>query len=83
MGKWYYEGEGRELFSNTQAYKMMEAPHSAVHKLAAQTLECVARKDCRSVKNKDTIIQNIQLMEQNSAELFNFLEKMVQEANPA
>jgi methyl-accepting chemotaxis protein len=83
MGKWYYEGEGKSLFSNTQAYKMMEAPHNAVHKLALQTLECVARRDCQSVKNKDAIIQNMHLMEQNSTELFNCLEKMVQEANPA
>lgn len=83
MGKWYYEGEGKQLFSNTQAYKAMEAPHSAVHKLVAQTLECVSRKDCRTVKSKDSIIQNMQLMEQNSSELFTLLEKMVQEANPA
>jgi hypothetical protein len=83
MGKWYYEGEGKQLFSNTQAYKMMEAPHSAVHKLVAQTLECVTRKDCQSVKSKDSIVQNMQLMEQNSTQLFGLLEKMVQEANPA
>lgn len=83
MGQWYYEGEGKEIFSSTQAYKAMEAPHSAVHKLVAKTLECVARKDCRNVKTKDSIIQNMQLMEQNSTELFNMLEKMVQEANPA
>lgn len=83
MGKWYYEGEGKRIFSSTQAYKALEAPHSAVHKLVAQTLECVSRKDCRSVKTKDSIIQNMQLMEQNSAELFSMLEKMVQEANPA
>lgn len=83
MGKWYYEGEGKQLFSNTSAYKMMEAPHSAVHKLVAQTLECVTRKDCQSVKSKDSIVQNMQLMEQHSTELFSLLEKMVQEANPA
>lgn len=83
MGKWYYEGEGKQLFSNTQAFKMMEAPHTAVHRLVTQTLECVSRKDCRSVKNRDSIIQNMQSMEQNSAELFTLLEKMVREANPA
>ena len=82
MGKWYYEGEGKDIFSSTQAYKAMEAPHNAVHKLVAQTLECVTRKDCRSIKSKDSIVQNMQLMEQNSTELFSLLEAMVQEANP-
>jgi len=83
MGKWYYEGEGKQLFSNTQAYKAMEVPHSNVHKLVAQTLECVSRKDCRSVKTKDSIVKNMEVMEQNSSELFTLLGKMVQEANPA
>jgi len=83
MGKWYYEGEGKQLFSNTQAYKMMEAPHVAVHKLLSQTLECVTRKDCRNIKTKESIVQNMQLMEQNSTQLFDLLGKMVQEANPA
>jgi methyl-accepting chemotaxis protein len=83
MGKWYYEGEGKQLFSNTQAYKAMEAPHSNVHKLVAQTLECISRKDCRNVKTKESIINNMASMEQNSAQLFELLEKMVQEANPA
>jgi len=83
MGKWYYDGEGKQIFSNTQAYKAMEVPHSNVHKLVAQTLECISRKDCRSVKTKDSIIKNMEIMEQNSNELFTLLEKMVQEANPA
>lgn len=83
MGKWYYEGEGKEKFADTQAYKMMEAPHTAVHKLVAQTIECVTRKDCQDQKNKDTIVKNMQLMEENSAQLFDLLEKMVKEANPA
>lgn len=83
MGKWYYEGEGKQLFSNTQAYKNMEAPHTAIHKLVAQTLECTSRKDCRNIKTKESIINNMASMEQNSEQLFELLEKMVQEANPA
>jgi methyl-accepting chemotaxis protein len=83
MGKWYYEGEGQQLFSNTKAYKAMEGPHTAVHNLVNKTLECLTRKDCRNIKTKDSIIQNMQAMEENSLQLFNYLEQMVQEANPA
>ncbi|MDP2077053.1 MAG: methyl-accepting chemotaxis protein [Sulfuricurvum sp.] len=83
MGKWYYEGEGKEMFSNTQAYKMMEAPHTALHKFVDQTLECISRKDCRNIKTKESIIKNMTAMEENSKQLFVLLEKMVQEANPA
>ncbi len=83
MGKWYYEGEGKQLFSHTSAYKMMEAPHAAVHKLVLETITCLQRKDCQNVKTKDSILKNMQLMEDNSKQLFELLEKMVQEANPA
>lgn len=83
MNKWYYEGEGKEMFSNTQAYKMMEAPHKAIHSLITDTVECVKRQDCKNVKTKDSIVKNMQLMEVNSVQLFDLLEKMVQEANPA
>ena len=83
MGKWYYEGEGKKLFSNTQAYKTMEVPHAAVHSLVAETLSCITRKDCRNIKTKTSIINNMEAMEKNSLQLFDLLEKMVQEANPA
>ena len=83
MNKWYYEGEGKESFANTSAYKMLEAPHKAIHNLIADTVECVARKDCKNIKTKDSIVKNMQLMEQNSTLLFELLEKMVLEANPA
>ena len=83
MNKWYYEGEGKESFSNTSAYKMLEAPHKAIHSLITDTVECVKRQDCKNVKTKDSIVKNMQLMEENSTLLFGLLEKMVLEANPA
>ncbi|MDP3302365.1 MAG: methyl-accepting chemotaxis protein [Sulfuricurvum sp.] len=82
MNTWYYEGEGKESFANTQAYKMLETPHKAIHSLITETVECVTRKDCKNVKTKDSIVKNMQLMEQNSILLFELLEKMVVEANP-
>ncbi len=32
LGKWYYEGEGRECFSRLQGYKEVESPHINVHR---------------------------------------------------
>lgn len=31
LGKWYHEGEGKEDFSQTAAYKDLAAPHAVVH----------------------------------------------------
>jgi hypothetical protein len=40
LGKWYYEGEGRELFSQSSGYKGLEKPHAEVHKFAREALVC-------------------------------------------
>jgi hypothetical protein len=31
LGKWYYEGEGRQMFSQRPGFRDMEAPHKAFH----------------------------------------------------
>jgi hypothetical protein len=38
LGKWYYEGDGRNCFSNFDGYSAMEAPHLAVHKHGHEAL---------------------------------------------
>ena len=39
LGKWYYHGEGAELFSKHSAFKSLEAPHAQVHDSAKQALD--------------------------------------------
>jgi methyl-accepting chemotaxis protein len=82
MGKWYYEGEGKELFSHTSSYKKMEAPHATVHDKALATVLCATHQDCLAEKNQDMIVKNMSTMEQSSKELFLLLDAMVEEANP-
>ncbi|WP_334092324.1 methyl-accepting chemotaxis protein [Helicobacter typhlonius] len=31
LGKWYFEGDGKTTFSNTQGYKILDAFHTGVH----------------------------------------------------
>ena len=31
LGKWYYEGEGRDCYSKLDGYRDVEAPHKALH----------------------------------------------------
>ncbi|MDD5328636.1 MAG: CZB domain-containing protein [Sulfuricella sp.] len=31
LGKWYYDGDGRECFSQLAGYREIEPPHKAVH----------------------------------------------------
>jgi len=82
MGKWYYEGEGKELFSTTQAYKRMETPHANVHNVVLEVLKCVTSEDCTSAHNFEHVTQQMFTMEENSLELFKALDDMVKESNP-
>jgi len=81
MGEWYYVGEGKKRFSKTKTYAAIEAPHAIVHKMILDLLPCVAKQDCFLYENKDLIVHNIEVMENNSNELFKLLDKMVLEAN--
>ena len=38
LGKWYYEGEGRDSFSRLPGYSDIEAPHIQLHELAHKAL---------------------------------------------
>lgn len=81
LGDWYYNGIGKELFAHTTAYKMLESPHMMVHTKVLETLKCVTKTDCFDIKNKDIIVKNMTVVEENSSILFDLLEKMIVEAN--
>ena len=82
MGKWYYEGDGKRLFSHTEAYKKMELPHQNVHNSVHRAVECAHKGNCLSQDNFDKLINTMMVMEDNSHQLFIYLDDMVKEANP-
>jgi methyl-accepting chemotaxis protein len=82
MGKWYYEGKGKDKFSHTKAYVKMERPHINIHNSVLSVIQCAETGDCISEKNYDKILKAMQEMELNSQELFLDLDEMVKEANP-
>lgn len=40
LGKWYYNGEGAELYKNTTCYQRLEDPHKRVHQMGIEALKC-------------------------------------------
>lgn len=38
LGKWYYEGEGRSLYSHLDGYRAIEPPHKEVHAAGKEAL---------------------------------------------
>lgn len=45
LGKWYYEGDGKENFSNSQHYPSLETPHATVHNGTHKVFDLMAAED--------------------------------------
>jgi hypothetical protein len=71
LGKWYYEGEGKECFSRLPGYRELEAPHIEVHRQGIAALEAKIRSDL------DGMLKGVAAMEQNSTQVVECLERMV------
>jgi hypothetical protein len=70
LGKWYYEGEGKTLYSALPGYRDIEAPHAKVHEHALKALHAYRDGDT------DTVVQAIAGMEQASLAVMDSLERM-------
>ncbi|MBS1189765.1 MAG: methyl-accepting chemotaxis sensory transducer [Rhodocyclaceae bacterium] len=72
LGKWYYEGEGRDCFSKLPGYRELEAPHVDVHKCGIAALEAKLRGDI------DTMLRHVGAMENASVSVVGCLERMAE-----
>jgi len=79
LGKWYAT-TGKERFGDTSAYKLVLEPHRRVHDSVIDSLNYL-QSDEMKIKNEDKIIQNLKIMEENSAKLFTILNDMIVQHN--
>lgn len=70
LGKWYYEGEGRECFSKLSGYRDIESPHQAVHKSAYEAV------DAWLSGNKSRALESLRAMEESSLRVIAGLEQL-------
>ena len=73
LGKWYYEGDGKELFSKSSHYRELENPHATVHNGTHKVFDLMVEKDV----NKAAMIAAFEEMEQGSTEVFAVLDKIL------
>ncbi len=77
LGKWYYEGVGKEEFSKTPAYAKIDPFHESVHKNANRLVdECSGDK---AICSKDEIETMVNEIEKSSLKVFEYLDAMVEE----
>ncbi|WP_455757225.1 methyl-accepting chemotaxis protein [Sulfurimonas sp.] len=73
LGKWYYEGDGKESFSKTPSYPKLETPHAIVHNGTHKVFELMVGD------NVDTkaLAAAFEEMERGSDEVFGTLDKIL------
>jgi len=79
MGKWYYEGHGKEIFGSLPAYKEMEQPHQVVHTMVLENMKYVQNDIVFKNDNPRKITQNFSKMEDASSLLYVKLDEMVEQ----
>ena len=72
LGKWYYEGEGRECFSKLPGYRELEAPHVTVHDAAQRALVAHAAGDAAAT------VAAVAEVERASLQVLAALERMAE-----
>jgi len=70
LGKWYYEGDGKECFSGLPGYREIEHPHEAVHQRGVSAIAHYLSGDFSAGVN------DIQQMEQASFKVLEELERL-------
>jgi methyl-accepting chemotaxis protein len=77
LGKWYFDGDGKEHFKDTKNYPLIKEPHRVVHSSVAENLEVI--KHGFTMEQLDTIVDNFKTMEKASEKLFTLLDAMSEE----
>ena len=77
LGKWYYEGDGKENFSKSSNYSKLENPHAMVHNSTHKVFNLMVQE------NTDTkaLIDAFEEMERGSNDIFSTLDKILQDKN--
>ncbi|WP_428738639.1 methyl-accepting chemotaxis protein [Sulfurimonas sp.] len=78
MGQWYF-GIGKERFGHTKAFKNMDGDHKKVHDMAAANMQYIYNDSLFKDGNAKKIVENFEIMENSSHDLFNQLDRMLDE----
>jgi len=73
LGKWYYEGDGKDNFSHTSHYRSLEDPHATVHNGTHKVFDLMREENV----NVDALVAAFKEMEDGSEKVFSTLDKIL------
>ncbi|WP_263769015.1 CZB domain-containing protein [Propionivibrio sp. SG131] len=77
LGKWYYEGEGREQYSQLDGFRAIEAPHTEFHRQGRAAVDAYHAGDTAAGSSA------IEQMEKASAAVLESLERVARSGEQA
>jgi methyl-accepting chemotaxis protein len=77
LGRWYYDGLGKEVFGKCSSYKNMQQPHKEVHDNIKKAVECVKNGTC--TQNSQNVMTYFENAEKASDQVVSVLDTMLQE----
>ena len=83
LGKWYYEGQGRERFSMTPSYRTLEQPHARVHGNIHQALAFMEQDWEHDDQVRDALVGHLENAEKASVEVVELIDRMIDEKHRA
>ncbi len=79
LGKWYYEGFGKEKFGHLIAFGELEAPHGQVHSAGHAALDLLSQNWQKNKELLATILDNYRHMEEASDRVMDRIDAMITE----
>ena len=78
LGQWYYEGEGKDSYSHTEAYRQLDHYHSAVHKNVQLAMDMVKQDWMRNDDVLNELVNYIGLAEEASKGVCQSIGEMIE-----
>lgn len=73
LGKWYYEGDGKENFSKTSHYSRLEGPHATVHNGTHKIFDLMVQENI----DINLLTKAFEEMERGSNDVFSSLDQIL------
>ena len=77
LGKWYFEGNGKDKFGKCSSYTKMATPHKAVHDNIQKAVQCVVEGTC--TQHSQNVMTYFNAAEEASIQVIDNLNRMLEE----
>ncbi|MDO8988662.1 MAG: CZB domain-containing protein [Sideroxyarcus sp.] len=79
LGKWYYEGTGKQVFGKTPSFAQLDKPHAEVHSSVHRAIALARRDWVNDLALRDELLRELEGAEKASSDVIEIVGNMVRE----